>query len=84
LVPHGKYLNGLHLRGCSLGPKSCAWTKVLRRRRFELLSGPLCLTSDAVQRDTSGVEPPNVSGVTPHSKDPLCTESGTSNFGSDP
>jgi len=36
------------------------WTKVLRRRRFELLSGPLCLTSDAVQRDTSGVVPPNV------------------------
>jgi hypothetical protein len=30
------------------------WTKVLRRRQFELRSGPLCLTSDAVQRDTSG------------------------------
>ena len=74
MVPHGNYLTVLHLRRCSPGPKSCAWTKVLRRRRFELLSGPLFLTSDAVQQDTSGVVPPNVSGVTPHSKDPLYTE----------
>ena len=45
------------------------WTKVLRRRRGELLSGPLLVTSDTVQRDTSGERTTDVIGVTPHARE---------------
>ena len=66
MVPHGNYLTGLHQS------KVQSWTKVLRRRRFELLSGPLFLTSDTVHRDTSGERAANVNDVTPDSRQTPC------------
>jgi hypothetical protein len=48
------------------------WTKVLRDRRFHLLSGPLCLTSDAAQRDTSGEVASHAIPLTPHALETLC------------
>ena len=69
LVPPGTYLTGLHLLTVQ------SWTKVLRRRRFEFPSGPLCLTSDTVQRDTSGERAANVMVVTPHPTETPCASS---------
>ena len=67
LVPHQNYLTGLHQTSVQ------CWTKVLRDRRFHLLSGPLCLTSDAAHRDTSGEFASHAIPLTPHAQETPCT-----------